>query len=76
MPKSVQERSHFMAPGPHVEIIDDKPSLFDNTPALKHNELDDDDDFAVHHYYYSKKILNRLFDTIDEQEVFQRVLQM
>lgn len=64
-----------MAPGPYVEILDDKPTSFEDAKPPKSDEFDGDEDFTTYRYYRSRKILGRLFDAIDEREVFQRVQQ-
>jgi hypothetical protein len=62
-----------MAPGPHVEIMKDKPISFDNAGTSNHKTGDNEEDSAGYRYYHSDKILGRLFDAIDEREVFQRI---
>jgi len=75
MPKYSPYRPHFMAPGPHVDILKDKPISFDTTQSTEEKNLneDNDEDFIAYKYYRSDKILGRLFDAIDEQAIFQGV---
>jgi len=75
MPRYSPYRPHFMAPGPHVEILEDKPISFENTRSANDNDLseDDDEDFVNYKYYPSKKILGKLYSAIDEREIFQGV---
>jgi hypothetical protein len=76
MPKYSPYRPHFMAPGPYVDILKDKPISFENSQSTKDNNFDDDDeDFTEYKYYLSDKILGRLYSAVDEREIFQRVQQ-
>jgi len=68
-------RPHFMTPGPHVEILKDKPISFDDAPSSEYDDLDEDENFTKCKYYPTQKILGKLFDAIDEREIFQRVQQ-
>jgi hypothetical protein len=68
MPRYSRWRPHFMKPGPYVEIAKEKPVSFDD---VKVN--DDDGDPSGFNYYPSEKILGKLFDAIDEQDIFQRI---
>jgi hypothetical protein len=60
-----------MAPGPHVEILDDKPLSFESASDSSVNDVDDDEDSIGYKYYRSKKILGKLFDAVNESEMFQ-----
>jgi len=71
MPRFSRYRPHFMAPGPHVEIMEDKPISFDEAVPTNQNTGDVDEDSTEYRYYYSDKLLGKLFDAIDEQEIFQ-----
>lgn len=73
MPRYSRFREHFMAPGPHVEIMKDKPISFDEAGPSNRNTGDDDEDSTGYRYYHSDKIIGKLFDAIDEQEIFQRI---
>src|ERR1700733_1625765 len=73
MPRYSRFRPHFMAPGPHVEIMEDKPISFDGTIPSNPNARNDDEDSAGYRYYHSDKLLGKLFDAIDEQEIFQHI---
>ena len=73
MPRYSRFRPHFMAPGPHVEIMKDKPISFDGAFPSNRNAGDDHEDSTGYRYYHSDKLLGRLFDAIDEQGVFQRM---
>jgi hypothetical protein len=77
MPKCSPFRPHFMAPGPHVEILKDKPISFEEAKSRNNDNLDDDDDedFTPYKYYPSSKILGKLYSAIDEREIFGRVQQ-
>jgi len=61
-------RPHFMAPGPNVEIMRDKPISFDPDSTGT-----DDDEAPDYKYYKSTRILGKLFDAVDEYEVFRRL---
>jgi hypothetical protein len=58
-----------MAPGPHVEIMKHKPISFDDAKTTS----DGDEDSPGYKYYHSDKILGKLFDAVDEKEIFQRM---
>jgi hypothetical protein len=58
-----------MAPGPHVEIMKDKPISFDDAGTAS----DGDEDSTGYKYYPSDKILGKLFDAVDEKAIFQRM---
>jgi len=75
LPQYSPYRPHFMAPGPHVEILKDKPISFEDVKATNDNKLndDDDEDFSPYKYYPSSKILGKLYSAIDEREIFERV---
>jgi len=63
-----------MAPGPHVEIMEDRPISFDEAiPSNRNTGDDDDEDSTGYRYYRSDKLLGKLFDAIDEQEIFQHM---
>jgi hypothetical protein len=66
-----------MAPGPHVEILKDKPISFEEAKSRNNDNLDDDgdEDFTPYKYYPSNKILGKLYSAIDEREIFGRVQQ-
>lgn len=70
-------RPHFMAPGPHVNILKDKPISFENAQSTNDTDLseDDDEDFTSYKYYPSDKILGRLYSAIDEREIFRHIQQ-
>ncbi len=78
MPKHSPFRPHFMAPGPHVDILKDKPISFEDSNSTNDNKFDEDDDedFRTYKYYPSNKILGKLFSAIDEREIFRRVQQI
>lgn len=69
MPRYSRFRPHFMAPGPHVEIMKDKPISFDDAGTTS----DGDEDSTGYKYYPSDKILGKLFDAVDEKVIFQRM---
>jgi hypothetical protein len=77
MPKYSSFRPHFMAPGPHVDILKDKPISFENAQSTNGKDLNEDDEeyFTSYKYYPSDKILGKLYSAIDEREIFQRVQQ-
>jgi hypothetical protein len=58
-----------MAPGPYVEIMKDKPISFEEA----RNPNVGDEDSTGYKYYPSDKILGKLFDAVDEKEIFQRM---
>jgi hypothetical protein len=74
LPRHSRYRPHFMAPGPYVEITDDKAISFGHKIAADEGDVDDDEDFVPYHYYRSEKILGKLFDAINEHDIF-RVVQ-
>ena len=71
MPRYSRVRPHFMAPGPDVEIIENKPSFDDQLPSER--DADEEEGASTYRYYRSKKILGRLFDTVDEKRIFDGV---
>jgi hypothetical protein len=74
MPRYSRFRPHFMAPGPYVEIMKEKPISFVGAgPSNQNTGDDDDEDSTGYRFYRSDKILGRLFDAVDEQELFQRM---
>jgi hypothetical protein len=73
MPTYSRFRPDFMAPGPYVEILDEKPPSFDDAHTTPISRGDDDDDFTSFEYYPSDKILGRLFRSIDERKIFEEV---
>ena len=73
MPKYSPFRPDFMAPGPYVDVLDEKPPSFDGANTTPTGRGDDDDDFTSFQYYPSKKILGRLFRRIDERKIFEEV---
>jgi hypothetical protein len=73
MPRYSRFRPHFMAPGPHVEIMKDRPISFDGAGPLNPNTSNSDEDSTGYRYYHSDKILGKLFDAVNEQEIFQRM---
>lgn len=75
MPRHSPFRPHFMAPGPQVEIMEDKSILFGESISPNKNTSDGDEDSTGYKYYRSTKILGKLFDAIDEQDIFRRVQQ-
>ncbi|KAG9233793.1 rna-dependent rna polymeras-like protein [Amylocarpus encephaloides] len=66
-------RPHFMAPGPYVEILKHKPISFDSEQTAPDDGPDEDADFQGFKYYPSTRLLGKLFDTVDEHEIFQRL---
>ncbi len=64
-----------MAPGPDMEIIEDKPISFDDEQLSNVRNAGGDDDAPTFRYYRSKKILGRLFDAVDEKKIFNGVKQ-
>jgi len=65
-----------MAPGPHADILKDKPISFENDQLTNDNDLNDDgEDFTTYKYYLSNKILGKLYSAIDEREIFRHVQQ-
>ena len=64
-----------MAPGPYVDIIEDKPISFAHEQLSDVRNTGDDDDARTFRYYRSKKILGRLFDAVDEKKIFNGVKQ-
>lgn len=73
MPRYSRIRPHFMTPGPHVEILKDKPVSFISEDSYNDIKADDDEDFAAFRYYPSHRILGKLFDAVDEHEIFKRL---
>ena len=73
MPRYSRFRPHFMAPGPHVEIMEDKPISFDQVAPSPRHAGGDDEDSTGYRYYPSHKLLGKLFDGVDEREIFQHV---
>jgi hypothetical protein len=73
IPRCNNYRPDFMAPGPHVAVLMDKPLSFDARP--ERNNGNDDDDFPAYKFYESDKILGKLYRAIDEREVFSGVQQ-
>ena len=70
MPRYPRERPDFMAPGPHVKMLEDKP-MFESSEG----NIDSDEEFNVFTYYPSRKILGKLFRAIDERSIFEHVQQ-
>ncbi len=70
MPRYPRERPDFMAPGPYVKMLEDKPT-FENPEQ----DIDNDEEFNVFTYYTSQKILGKLFRAIDERSIFEYVQQ-
>jgi len=66
-------RPHFMAPGPYVEILKHKPISFDRNSTGPDEGPDDDDEFQGYKYYTSTRILGKLFDAVDEHEIFSQL---
>lgn len=67
MPKFNAFRPDFMAYGPHITVLKNKPLTL-NAPEKA--ELDDEEDTPTYKYYESDKILGKLFRAIDEREIF------
>jgi hypothetical protein len=67
MPKFSQYRPDFMAYGPHITVLKNKPLAFS---APEKAEIDDEEDTPTYKYYESDKILGKLFRAIDEGEIF------
>ncbi len=59
MPRYSPYRPDFMAPGPHVNILKDKPISFENVQP-EDGDIDEDEDTMVYKYYPSDKILGKL----------------
>jgi hypothetical protein len=76
MPKYSPCRPHFMAPGPHVEILKDKPISFEDAQSSRADDGNDDEGFTRYKYYHSDKILGKLFDAVDERVIFERIQQI
>jgi hypothetical protein len=76
IPRNTIYRPDFMAPGPHIAVMKDKPLSFESRPESDNRTTgDDDDDFARYRFYESDKILGKLYRAIDEREVFASVQQ-
>lgn len=58
-----------------MEILKDKPISFEEAKSRNNDNLDDDEDedFTPYKYYPSNKILGKLYNAIDEREIFGRV---
>ncbi|KAF4624051.1 hypothetical protein G7Y89_g14126 [Cudoniella acicularis] len=72
-----------MAPGPNVEIVEDKSISFDslgptspNFPSDGEAFPSDGEAFSKYKYYRSNRIPGRLFDAVDEHAVFNQVQNM
>lgn len=61
MPECSPWRPHFMAPGPHVEIMKDKSVLSEWTADSDIGASHDDESASKYKYYASEKILVSLF---------------
>ena len=73
MPKYSFWRPHFMAPGPNVEVIEDKPISFNSPGPASPNFQSDGEEFSKYKYYRSTKILGKLFDAVDEHAIFNQM---
>ncbi len=74
MPRYSPFRPHFMAPGPDVEIIEDKPNF--DEQLSNQRKADDEEGPPTYQYYRSNKILGKLFDAVDEKQIFAGVKQV
>lgn len=72
LPKYVNWRPDFEAPGPYVTIEKKQGIQFDE-PISRRPISDDDDDFTSYKYYESDKILGQLYRAIDEQKIFKEI---
>jgi len=70
MPRSSGYRPDFMAYGPHITVLKDKPLTFSRQTEI---EADDEDYTPVYKYYESTKILGKLYRAIDEQKIFSSI---
>jgi hypothetical protein len=73
MPRYSRCRPDFMAPGPHITIINKETIAFTEEGLLSDET---DDDIQEYRYYESEKINGKLYRTIDEREVFKDIQQM
>ncbi|CAG8976042.1 hypothetical protein HYALB_00010323 [Hymenoscyphus albidus] len=62
-----------MAPGLHVEILKNKSISFVSEDGSNGINADDDEDFVTFKYYHSTRVLGKLFDAVDENEVIKRL---
>ena len=63
-----------MAPGPEVEIADQRTINFEDAAPIPEND-EDEDLRPEYQYYYSEKILGRLYRAIDERNIWHESIR-